>query len=83
MTHSQKDVGPAFPCRMSLDSRENGMSLRDWFAGQALTGLCATETEEDRQRADDDPVTAYRIFAIQAYLLADAMIEQRKGKREK
>ena len=46
MSNTQhNDGGPAFPCQ-PLDAQgnpmgplEHGMSLRDWFAGQALTGL--------------------------------------------
>lgn len=44
-----------------------GMSLRDWFAGQALAGLCAyNESAEPK------------VYAITAYCLADAMLEARK-----
>jgi hypothetical protein len=47
----------------------NGMTLRDWFAGQALAGLvaninCAYKTQT---------------FAKRALELADAMIAARKG----
>lgn len=40
------DGGPAFPVvRMPLDPdtilNRQGMSLRDWYIGQALVGLCA------------------------------------------
>ena len=33
---TSKDGGPAFPLY-----EEDGMSLRDWFAGQALAGILA------------------------------------------
>ena len=40
----KNDGGPAFPIQI-VDNISNdnkpGMSLRDWFAGQALAGLCA------------------------------------------
>ena len=43
---AENDGGPAFPCDSYgiKNGREttiptNGMSLRDWFAGQALNGL--------------------------------------------
>jgi hypothetical protein len=35
MTDHLKDGGPAFPREYTLQG-ESGMSLRDWFAGQAL-----------------------------------------------
>ena len=44
-----------------------GMDLRDWFAGQALQGLLASDV---RDRMDS--------FAIRSYVLADLMMKQRK-----
>ena len=38
MTDHPKDGGPAFPQFDDTDRRDRGMSLRDWFAGQALAG---------------------------------------------
>ena len=35
--------GPAFPWKDSFNSND-GMSLRDWFAGMALQGLLACST---------------------------------------
>jgi len=58
--------GSAFPSQRD-DCDNEGMTLRDWFAGQALGGLLATN-----QTAD---VSSY---AIASYELADAMIEARK-----
>lgn len=34
-----RNGGPAFPTPMM--QQHYGMSLRDWFAGQALAGICA------------------------------------------
>lgn len=49
--------------------REPGMRLRDYFAGQALAGLCADDdTEHD---------VNHRGRAKQAWAIADAMIETR------
>jgi hypothetical protein len=47
------------------------MSLRDWFAGQALAGLLAQPAE---------PEFGTRYFAECAYILADAMIAAREVK---
>lgn len=45
-----------------------GMTLRDWFAGQALAGMQASVTEDW-----PDP----EIVAEKAYQCADAMLEER------
>lgn len=71
-----KDGGSAFPGKVrviaargdgwSTGHEENapGMSLRDYFAGQAISGWVS----------DDDPT----VFAHQAYRLADAMLKARE-----
>jgi hypothetical protein len=48
------------------DSYQDGMTLRDYFAGQALAGRLADGT--DRRKQD---------VAEQAYAFADAMLEAR------
>ena len=45
-----------------------GMSLRDYFAGQALTGLLAADTQE---RHDEE------WMAVSAYSISDAMLAER------
>ena len=80
--------GSAFPKTGSFHSeagREydsvdtDGMSLRDWFAGKALTGivagLCSNSARGDRAY---DRV-GFSDAAEDAYTLADAMIAARKG----
>lgn len=59
------DGGPAFPSA----EFSGGMSLRDWFAGQALAGLLS------------DPATdaTQELFATAAYLQADAMLQKRNS----
>lgn len=53
-----------------------GMTLRDWFAGQALTGVIAYQ---DRGLDVHDPLPSQVIARI-AYELADAMLlEREKG----
>jgi hypothetical protein len=60
--------GTAFPVPESYGTRL-GMSLRDWFAGQALVGLCAyDETPEGLARA--------------SYQVADAMLKARDTTNE-
>lgn len=48
----------------------SGMSLRDWFAGQALSGLLASES--------DDQIYPTAGCAQRAYAMADAMLAVRK-----
>jgi len=54
----------AFP--VPGECRGRGMTLRDWFAGQALTG------QELSQGAPEQ-------VANMAYAIADAMLEARQG----
>lgn len=46
-----------------------GITLRDYFAGQALAGMCATEPREDE---------TWRDLATRAYLAADTMLMVRE-----
>lgn len=48
------------------------ISLRDWFAGQALAGICGDGIPGSHHRPDDT--------AREAYAYADAMLEARKSK---
>ena len=77
------DGGPAFPMPDYLDiegSRVWGISQRDWFAAQALTGLCANPGGPFQA----NPLNGWGMvnctgedIAYMAYLLADAMLEAR------
>ena len=61
--------GPAFPCHPGIENPPyDGMTLRDYFAAQAVQGLLASE--------DNAPL---KVFAIRAYAIADAMLEARKS----
>ncbi len=102
---SERDTGgPAFPTQ-TYDSAaahngigvtvtdDPGMTLRDWFAGQALPQAVEDYGQPDMmkstgQRRDrGNPVLPYatsgtmtreQIIALQAYRYADAMLEARK-----
>jgi hypothetical protein len=72
------DGGPAFPRPESRGTSgaitlhgQNGMTLRDYLAGQALVGLMSDQTI--KAMPDD--------FAESAYLAADAMLAAREGKQ--
>lgn len=75
------DGGPAFPRPPFTPGKRHdqlgdagfvatghpGMSLRDWFAGQAMSGMMVSKT----MRAE--------FIAYEAYVLADAMLKAREG----
>jgi len=62
------DGGPAFPAGVSA-----GMSLRDWFAGQALTGWISDSTAN---------VSEPDNIAEHCYELADAMVAEKEKRDE-
>jgi hypothetical protein len=66
------DGGPAFPNKDELGNMIAGMSLRDYFAGQALTGWLSDPHVLCRRDEDKLAVTK------QCYLLADAMLKARQ-----
>lgn len=67
------DGGPAFPWREEDGAggycQHVGMSLRDWFAGQVLSGLHANPAI-NREAFDDEVAAA-------CYKMADAMLAER------
>ena len=84
MTDKIDDGGPAFPRTVqrwndSLDHSVQGMSLRDWFAGQALPAVIAATSAGQHMPATRDSDT-HIAFAItrDAYFIADAMLAARK-----
>lgn len=60
---------PAFPITAGQSVFAHGMSIRDWFAGQALVGWMASFDPDDAVKASD--------CAELAYELADAMLAER------
>ena len=87
---SQPNNPPAFPraeqvfvdpyddgVRKRLTTEASGMSLRDWFAGQALA-----LGGEFFHNIDDhsDPPNVAEHCAVSAYAIADAMLKAREAK---
>ena len=77
--------GPAFPFGQVSEATGQpingffapGMTLRDWFAGQALAGLMASAPMPEHP-AYWDWLSG---VAVTPFRIADAMIEARKGGR--
>lgn len=63
----------AFPVSGDEPPWQNGMTLRDWFAGQALSTVL-TICQNDTLRGANYPVYC----ATQAYDIADAMLTERE-----
>ena len=95
MSAQINDGGPAFPVpsvawkekgedRVAIGTR--GMTLRDYFAGQALAGISPNiEAEVDKLNPDgkyfDQRLSEwYQCAAIRAYCYADAMLKAREAK---
>ena len=79
MSERPKDGGSAFPIphddRPGAYVAEPGMSLRDWFAGQALTGMLLASYRHDSLRRV--PKGDLESVSQDAYDIADAMLEAR------
>ncbi|GAA5117052.1 hypothetical protein GCM10023212_04980 [Luteolibacter yonseiensis] len=85
MNASNTDGGPAFPCHTNplpskLANAPQGMTLRDWSAGQALAGISAQTDERTcpREQVEEKSAKWREADAKYCYQLADAMIAARK-----
>lgn len=84
MSDAMSDGGPAFPRQHAVADANDpafkigaiGMSLRDYFAAAALTGLCASF---DGPCLDDAFVEG---VARRSFDVADAMLAARERKEE-
>ena len=74
MSDERKDGGSAYPAPVAICPSGDvypayeGMSLRDWFAGQALCGLLANSGKSSTPEK----------YAASAYMIGDAMIKARE-----
>jgi hypothetical protein len=75
MTTTPKTGGPAFPRAEGETSfPEDGMTLRDWFAGQALAVVAESVIAGMAENGPHDPSED---IAWACYQIADAMIAER------
>lgn len=73
--------GKAFPALCNDHScNEGGMSLRDWFAGQALPAVIHATCAGQHHPGDKHGMGTVTGMALDAYELADAMLAARKGR---
>lgn len=73
MSEKINDGGPELSPATWVVTSDNGMALRDWFAGLAMQGMLSTMV------ASENPVD--QTVAAWSYDLADALLVQReKGK---
>jgi hypothetical protein len=73
---TQKEVVTAFPCHgPSGQVFQYGMTLRDWFAGMALSGYLAGR---NNMQAENPMNFERRRAAKDCYKYADAMLAARK-----
>ena len=76
MTDTPNEGGQAFPTHPILYGSADqhlaqGMSLRDWFAGQAIAGACGPGPDGWSLSPHD--------YATWGYQIADAMLEARNA----
>lgn len=77
--------GPAFPIETTATPYAPGMTMRDWFAGQAPVTIldaahaCGFTDLEEAMRTDAQRVTVFAVMAMMRWEYADAMIAARKG----
>ena len=79
MSKSKRPFIPAFPSEQGThqdgtwnQTYDPGMSLRDYFAGQALAGLCSAQDSHGTWQGDNEAT------AEAAYELADWMMDERE-----
>lgn len=89
------DGGPAFPRSYADDQHtppdaeykqaQPGMSLLDYFAGQAMAGMLANEsiTNGLNAIADSEDEDVPQMIAIDAYEQAEAMLTERERRMKK
>lgn len=62
---------------LTSDNGTDGMTLRDYFAAQAMQGLLAANWCADQRNDHYGEETGNSTVAIDAYMMADAMLKAR------
>lgn len=81
---SEKDGGPAFPTEHRETARDHawteaGMTLRDYFAGQAMAALIQKKSASHCEACQKNSTCPHvAMICVGAYDYADAMIAERK-----
>jgi len=74
LTDAERDARVPSPPQMAFpvpaDASEGGMTLRDWFAGQAIIGLLANGSSAKYLRSSAE--------ARRAYQVADSLMAERE-----
>jgi hypothetical protein len=70
-------VPPAIMDGPDISHPTEGMTLRDYFAAKAMQGLIASGWESDHREMS--PNTGSISVAVDAYVMADAMLKARDG----
>lgn len=83
MSNTKENGGAAFPQINHWDNDrmrmgDSGMSLRDYFAAHALSGVVVRRWEDDNGKM---PSNVIELWAAAAYGVADAMLEARETER--
>lgn len=83
LNEKPNDGGPAFPALWSADN--NGMSLLDYFAGQAMAGMLANESITNGLDAitDSEGEDVPWVIAMDAYDQAEEMLHEREMRMKK
>jgi hypothetical protein len=86
MTEPTKDGGPAFPQveEIQIDGRtvfvkQTGMTLREYFAGQAVVGMLSNQslTKAIGIQSKIEKVESSNLISQICYKYADAMLQER------
>ena len=73
-----KGGGPAFPTKISEGHHFKGMTLRDYFAGQALAGDMAAQSEHCGVIQENVTDSNLDLLARHYYRISDAMLRERE-----